>query len=206
MIDAQAALQTTGGSQGQRGTLATAQAAIPEGLETGAAMVALRRLHFYRDLLRLGFEGTIWPDRASRTLRSERLALGIDLPELDLVALWATRCGDGRVAIPFIEYLLAKARETAARFLPVDQGREIAGHLDRLDAAIAGVSPGGVAPAGPGSDAVSTSTGARPDSLPRLGEVFILETDAVLLCGQGGIVDRLLQACEERILATSGLS
>jgi hypothetical protein len=46
----------------------------------------------------------------------------------------------------------------------------------------------------------------KPPDLPRLGEVFILETEAVALCGQGGLVDRLLQVCEERLLATSALS
>ena len=188
MIDAQT-VRTAAGSQAQ-GTFPVAQPLESEGLDVAASMVALRRLHFYRDLLRLGFEGTIWPDRASRTLRSERLALGIDLPELDLVALWATRCGDGRVSIPFIEYLLARVREGAARFLPVDRDRAIAFRLGLLDEAIAAIRPGG-----PGQE-----------NLPRLDEVFIPENEAVRLFGLGGVVDVLLRVCEERCLSASGLS
>lgn len=188
MIDAQT-FRTAVGSQAQ-GTFPVAQPLVPEGLDIAAAMVALRRLQFHRDLLRLGFEGTIWPDRASRTLRSERLALGIDLPELDLVALWATRCGDGRVSIPFIEYLLARVRESAARFLPVDRDRAIAFRLGLLDEAIDGIGPGAA---------------GRAD-LPRLDEVFIPEQEAVRLFGLGGVVDLLLRACEDRCLSVSGLS
>lgn len=162
-----------------------AQAETPAGLDMGVAMLALRRLHFHRDLLRLGFEGTVWPDRASRTLRNERLALGIDLPELDLVAVWATRCGDGRVSIPFIEYLLMQVRATAARFLAVDGERAIASQLGLVDAALEALAPGG----------------PPADGLPRLEEVFITESEAVSLCGSGGLVDRLVARCEERLLA-----
>jgi len=186
------AIRTVMVDEGRRGTFAVAQPVTPQGIDTAASMLALRHLHFYRNLLRLGFEGTIWPDRASRTLRGERLALGIDLPELDLVALWAARCGDGRVSIPFIEYLLARVRATAARFLAVDHDRGIALRLARLDEAIAAMTPEGAAPAG--------------NDLPRLDDVFLDETDAVRLCGSGGIVDLLLQACEEGCLGAAGLS
>ena len=189
MIDAQA-VGTAVGSESRRGVFPVAQPLASEGIDIAAGMVSLRRLHFFRDLLRLGFEGTIWPDRASRTLRSERLALGIDLPELDLVALWATRCGDGRVSIPFIEYLLARVRDNAARFLPVDRDRAVAFRLALLDEAIAAIPAGGA----PGSD------------LPSLDEVFISESEAVRLFGLGGVVDLLLRVCEERCLSVSGLS
>jgi hypothetical protein len=155
-----------------------ARPAEPVGIDMGAAMQSLRRLHFYRDLLRLGFEGTIWPDRGSRTLRQERLALGIDLPELDLVAVWATRCGDGRVAIPFIEYLLTQVRATASRL------RATASQVALVDEALAALAPEGL-PA---------------DGLPRLGELPIAETEAVRLCGAGGVIDRLVACCEERLL------
>jgi len=169
---------------------AVAQPEVPAGLDRAAALIALRRLQFYRDLLRLGFEGTIWPDRASRTLRGERLALGIDLPELDLVSLWAVRCGDGRVSIPFIEYLLARSRETAARFLPADATGAIGVRLARLDEAMQTVVPGGVVACG----------------LPRLGDVFLSEFDAVSVCGLGGVVDQLHHACEEACLSAWELS
>jgi hypothetical protein len=189
MIEAQA-LQTTVGLEGPAGTFVVAHPLVPEGLDRAAAMVTLRRLQFYRDLLRLGFEGTVWPDRATHTLRRERQALGIDLPELDLVGLWATRCGDGRVSIPFIEYLVTQARETAARFLPADESGAIGIQLARLDDAIRSVLPGG-------------HGGTR---LPRLDDVFLSEYDAVRLCGLGGIADLLHHACEEACLGLWDLS
>lgn len=185
------AIRTVVVDEARRGTFAVAQPVTPQGIDAAASMLSLRHLHFYRNLLRLGFEGTIWPDRASRTLRGERLALGIDLPELDLVALWAVRCGDGRVSIPFIEYLLARVRATAARFLAVDHDRGVALRLARLDEAIAAMTPEG-APSG--------------NDLPRLDDVFLDETDAVRLCGSGGIVDLLLQACEEGCLSAARVS
>ncbi|HYV18003.1 MAG TPA: hypothetical protein VFC25_03105 [Verrucomicrobiae bacterium] len=189
MNEAQA-LQRTVGSEDVRGRFAVAHPEAPAGLDRAAALIALRRLQFYRDLLRLGFEGTIWPDRASRTLRSERLALGIDLPELDLVSLWAVRCGDGRVSIPFIEYLLAQTRETAIRFLPADETGAIGVRLARLDEAIATAVPGATA----------------PGEFPRLGDVFLSEFDAVSVCGLGGVVDQLHHACEEACLSAWELS
>jgi hypothetical protein len=167
-----------------------AEPGVPAGVDVGAAMLALRRLHFYRDLLRLGFEGTIWPDRSSRTLRTERLALGIDHPELDLVAVWAVRCGDGRVSIPFIEHLLLRAHETAKHFLPLDEKRGIASQMDLIDEALRAIAPEGL----------------PSDGLPRLGEVFVDETEAVRLCGAGGVVDRLVGQCEDRLLARTALS
>jgi hypothetical protein len=176
------------GAAGARDIFPVAEPAEPAGLDMGVAMLALRRLHFYRDLLRIGFEGTIWPDRSSRTLRNERLALGIDLPELDLVALWATRCGDGRISIPFIEYLLAQARATAKHFLPVDRKRTIATQVAQVDAALTAL-------------AALVPEALPADGLPRLGEVFITETEAVSLCGAGGVIDRLVARCEERLLA-----
>jgi hypothetical protein len=193
MIEAQALQTEVGtavGTEGSRGRFTVAQPLVPAGLDRAAAMVMLRRLQFYRDLLRLGFEGTIWPDRASRTLRGERQALGIDLPELDLVALWATRCGDGRVSIPFIEYLLAQAKDTAVRFLPADASGAIGIQLARLDEAIRTIVPGGV----------------ETTDLPRLDDLFLLEYDAVRLCGLGGVIDQLHHACEEACLDALDLS
>jgi hypothetical protein len=183
------AVTAVGQSSGTaRDVFPVAEAGVPAGVDMGAAMLALRRLNFYRDLLRLGFEGTIWPDRSSRTLRTERLALGIEHPELDLVAVWAARCGDGRVSIPFIEHLLVRARDIAAHFLPLDETHTLASQLALIDEALLAIAPEG-----------------RPaDDLPRLGEVFIDEREAVRLCGVGGVVDRLLGQCEDRLLGWIG--
>lgn len=170
--------------------LVTSREAVPA-LDPGAAMLELRRMCYYRDLLQSGFESTIWPDRSSRTLRSERLALGIDLPELDAVGLWATRCGDGRVSIPFIEFLLARTRDAARRFARADRGGAVAGLLEPLDEMLLGMTP----PGRPAAD------------LPRLEEVYLGEAEVARLCGTAGLVDRLVEACQAvglQSLAESG--
>lgn len=154
-------------------------------LDPGAAMVALRRMGYFRDLLQAGYESTIWPDRSSRTLRSERLALGIDLPELDAVGIWATRCGDGRVSIPFIEFLLDCLRDSARLFARADAGGTVSTRLAPIDEVLMKMRPAG-----------------RPaDALPRLEEVYLDESAVTRLCGSGGLVERLVEACEALGLA-----
>jgi hypothetical protein len=68
--------------------------------------LALRRLRYFHDLLTSAFTASQSADLTSGTLRTERIALAIDRPELDAVALWTARRDDGAVAIPFVEYLL----------------------------------------------------------------------------------------------------
>jgi len=152
--------------------------------DTSAAAVQLRQLRYFRDLLALGLESTIWPDRSARTLRSERLALGIDLPELDAVAIWSMRCGDGTLAIPFADFILARARESAAWFEPWDQDGTLRRGLGRLEQALAGIAPPG-----------------RPvAALPRLEEVHLAESTVAGLFGSDGALDRLVEACETTLI------
>jgi len=158
--------------------------AVPSGLAEEAAMRELRRLGYFRDLLLQGFESTAWPERATPTLRAERLALGIDLPELDTVALWSTRCGGGMLSIPFIEYILARIRESAARFAPVDLDGEIGDAIDQLDAILAWVTP----------------AGGDLQELPRLGDVYLPELEVARLCSRGGLLDRILDSCQAGVL------
>jgi len=160
---------------------------LAAGLGAAAAMIQLRRLRYYRDLLLQGFESTVSPDRPASTLRQERLALGIDHPELDAVALWSVRCGDGTVAIPFIEYILARAREAATTFRRKDEDGELARELERLDETLFAIAPaGGPVPA-----------------LPRLEDVYVPEEDVAHLCGSGGILDRMVDCCEVMSLAAA---
>lgn len=155
-----------------------------------AAAVHLRQLRYFRDLLALGFESTIWPDRSARTLRSERLALGIDLPELDAVAIWSVRCGDGTLEIPFADFILARAREAAAWFEPWDQDGALRRGLGRLQQALAAIAPPG-----------------RPvAALPRLEEVRLAESTVADLFGADGTLDRLVEACETLPLSARRLA
>lgn len=142
-------------------------------------MTELRRMAYFRDLFLQGFESTIWQDRAVPSLRDERLALGIELPELDTVALWSTRCGGDLVSIPFTEFILGRIRESAARFAPVDHDGEIGDGIDQLDAILAWITP----------------AGGDVTSLPRLGDVYLPESEAARLSAPGGLLDRVLDSC-----------
>jgi len=55
-----------------------------------------------------GARQALRPHVEPRSLRAERIALGIDLPELDAAPLWSTRRADGKISIPFVEYLLGQ--------------------------------------------------------------------------------------------------
>ena len=156
-----------------------------EAASTATKLVNLRRIRYYRDLLTEAYESTVSPDRPAGTHRLERLALGIDWPELDAVALWSVRCGDGTVAIPFIEYILARAREAAVRLGPASGDAALARAIDELDEALAAIAPAGV----------------PPTSLPRLEEVYAPEAAIAQLCGKGGVLDRIVACCELLCLA-----
>jgi hypothetical protein len=164
-------------------------------VDVAAAAIHLGRLRYWRDLLVTGLESTIWPDRSARTLRRERLALGIDLPELDAVALWSVRCGDGTLSIPFIDYILARAREAAARFEAWDQSGVLRGWTVLLEDVLAELTPAG-AP-------TVTPQGAPAAALPRLEEVRVPEEMVASLCGSGGILDRIVDLCETLTLAAA---
>ena len=167
-----------------------AAAAATPAFDSAAALAELRRLRYFRDLLLQGFESTVWPDRPRRTLRDERQALGIDHPELDAVALWSSRCGDGMVAIPFIEYILRRVKQSAGRFAPFDHDGEIAAALDRLEEDRTVISPSG--------DPVP--------ALPRLGDVYVPEAVIARLCGFGGILDQVVDCCRSVMLRQEALA
>jgi len=158
------------------------------------AELHLRRLRYFRDLLVEGYHHALRPDLLSRTLRTDRIALGIDLPELDTVALWSVRNSDGTVSIPFIEFLVSQACQS------VDQFREVAVHATAealaelrdagrdLEAFLQKAAPGDT----PGP------------SLPRLSDVFVDETLLERLCGPGQLLDRVLGLCECLVPAARG--
>jgi hypothetical protein len=164
------------------GTPVPVAPAVPaaEGLDLAAAAIQLRRLRYFRDLLVSGLESTIWPDRRARTLRRERLALGIDLPELDAVAVWSVRHDDGTLAIPFIDFILARAHEAALGFDALDATGSLRHGIGRLERALGAVTP----------------PGAASTALPRLEAVQVPETLVAGLCGSGGVLDHLVAACE----------
>jgi hypothetical protein len=151
-----------------------------------AAEVGLRRLRYLRDLLLEGYHHALRPELLSRTLRTDRIALGIDLPELDTVALWSVRNSDGTVSIPFIEFIVTDLCRCLEQF------REAATHataevLAELRDAC--------------REMETFLLQAAPDdvpmcALPRLSEVFVDEALLERLCGAGQLLDRVLGLCE----------
>src|SRR3989441_7793524 len=55
----------------------------------------VRRLRYFMDLLETGYRHALQPDPLPLSLRAERIALGIDVPELDTVPLWSVKRADG---------------------------------------------------------------------------------------------------------------
>jgi hypothetical protein len=146
----------------------------------------LRRLRFYLDLLRTGCQQALSAEPLPVSLRAERIALGIDVPELDAVPLWSVRGREGTIGIPFVEFILA----------------QIAGDLEALSAEIGPIDPS----AASRIDAVrrtvggvlreaGTQGGPLP-SLPRLSDVFVPVEALNAICAPAGCVAPVLELCE----------
>ncbi|HEU4402575.1 MAG TPA: hypothetical protein VFT43_10770, partial [Candidatus Polarisedimenticolia bacterium] len=144
---------------------------------------ALRRLSYFRDLLVEGFRSARDLDLFSNSLRGERLALGIDLPELDAVGLWSARAGDGSLSIPFIEYILGQIVTVIDTFCADLDDRRANGELlaerQALDEALHEANRGG----------------PTALALPHLGDNFLPEPFLARLCVAGGLIDRTVEAC-----------
>ncbi len=146
----------------------------------------IRRLHYFVDLLGAGYGHALRPDPMVRSLRAERIALGIDLPELDTVPLWSIRGSDGTVSIPFIEFILGQIREA----------------LDRIraqaDAPRSSVSRETIAGLGALIRLLDETelVGAATPSLPRLADTFVPEELLDRLCGPDGLLAGMVRQCE----------
>lgn len=149
------------------------------------AGLALRRLRYFHDLLTFAFTASQSADLPSGTLRSERIALAIDRPELDAVALWTTRRDDGAVAIPFVEYLLGQFIGALESFL-ADLGE-----------------PGAAAEVGSLSAALEIALkeanrrGEQALNVPQLGDSFLPGPLLERLCGREGLLDRTVRRCQD---------
>jgi hypothetical protein len=146
----------------------------------------LDRLRYFRDLIVAGWRHALSPDPQSRTLRSERIALGIDLPELDTVPLWSVRREDGTVSIPFIEYLLSQICSTLEALtsdpdrVPSDAAEDLRAARQTLQSIIERAAPDRQPEAG----------------LPRLTDVFISQSLLERLCAPEGLLDLVVRRCE----------
>jgi len=106
-------------------------------------LLALRRLRYHLLLLESGYRQALHPAFQVPSQRAERIALGIDRPELDTIPLWSARRPDGAIGIPFVETVLRAIHrdlEAGARAVAMvypgagprfRQGRRFVGNLLR---------------------------------------------------------------------------
>lgn len=145
----------------------------------------VRRLRYFMDLLETGYRQALQPDPLPHSLRAERIALGIDVPELDTVPLWSVKRADGAVAVPFIEFIIV----------------EICGTLASI------AEEAGLAATPAGEDLVVARRALRrvleqashgcataPD-LPRLGDIFLPQSVLEEVCGDAGLLVALSRQC-----------
>ena len=147
----------------------------------------VRRLHYYMDLLETGYRHALQPDPLPRSLRTERIALCIDVPELDTVPLWSVKRADGAVAIPFVEFIVAQICRTLEA---IADGAGLSGSAAGEELVLArGTLRRVLEQASPGSAT------AAPD-LPRLGDIFLSRELLEEVCGPKGLLRTIASQCE----------
>jgi hypothetical protein len=158
------------------------------------AALHLRTLRYYRELLGIGYRCALHPDPFPRSLRGERIALGIDVAELDTIPLWSTRRSDGALAIPMLGYILDSFSRCVEEFY----------------GAIDGVAAGDSGDAEEAHQALRDELAAvlpraaMDASVARLADVYIPADRLRRLCGPNGVLERILTACEALLEAGPG--
>jgi hypothetical protein len=154
----------------------------------------VRRLHYFMDLLETGYRHALQPDPLPRSLRAERIALGVDVPELDTVPLWSVKRGDGAVAIPFVEFIVAEVCKILAAIADEAglSGGAVGDDLLLSRAALRRV----LEQASPGSAT------AAPN-LPRLGDLFLPRELLEEICGPKGLLETIARQCEALLAGES---
>lgn len=159
---------------------------------TPAAM-SLRNLRYYRELLDIGYHCALHPDPFPRSLRGERIALGIDLAELDTIPLWSNKRPDGAVAIPMAGFILERFGRCVDEFcaaLDLDDREELQGLRDARQALrdeLAAILP----------------RKAKDANLALLADIYIAEDRLRRLCGRNGLLEQILAGCEALLGAAS---
>ena len=154
----------------------------------------VRRLHYFMNLLETGYRHALLPDPLPLSLRAERIALGIDVPELDTVPLWSVKRADGAVAIPFVEFIVTQICRTLeatadeAGLSGSAAGEELVLARGTLRRILEQGSPG--------------SATALPD-LPRLGDIFLSRDLLEEVCGPNGILGEIAGQCDALLAVES---
>ena len=146
------------------------------------------------DLLETGYRHALQPDPLPRSLRADRIALGIDVPELDAVPLWSVKRADGAVAIPFVEFIVMQISRT---LVTIADDAGLSGSASGEDLILArGTLRRLLEQASPGSAT------AAPD-LPRLGDIFLSAEILDEVCGPGGLLRTIASQCEALLAVES---
>jgi hypothetical protein len=180
----------TGSNASVSGDLSRSPMGLGDRSDARPAIISLsamtrRRLRYFIDLMVAGYHHALNPEPLIPSLRSERIALGIDLPELDTVPLWSTHRSDGAVSIPFIEFILGQIDQNLDE-IGCDQ--EAANsvevrNLQRARRAIARVLKD-ISPKGDPAPAY-----------PRLRDLYVPAPILEELCGPEGLGEQVLQRC-----------
>jgi len=154
----------------------------------------VHRQRYFMDLLESGYRYALLPDPLPLSLRAERIALGIDLPELDTVPLWSVKRADGAVAIPFVEFIVDQICRTLEA---IEDGGGLAGSAVGEDLVLARGALRRVL-----EQASLGSTTAAPE-LPRLGDLFLSRELLEELCGPNGLLGAIAGQCEALLAVES---
>jgi len=158
------------------------------------AELSFRRMRYFIDLVLEGEHSALQSDLLSRSLRAERIALGIDVPELDAVPLCSCRQPDGTISIPFIQFIVGQIAQCADAFFTsiesASQPRSDAAQTHRraLQTLLHEIDPGRTSPASP----------------PRLTDVRLQPAILDRLCGAQGLLKTLQGQCEALLAVGPG--
>ncbi len=161
-------------------------------LQGPSAAAEIRRLKYFLGLLDLGFSNAAATHHGAECPRGERIALGIDHPELDAVPFWSSRRDDGGIAIPFIEFILSEIRMSLDRLGAENCGDRSGTFLDTGRRIVDGLL-----------ERIGDGSGAAWKN-PRPGDRYLPEGLLRPLCGPGSLLLPIVEHCEESVQGGPG--
>lgn len=147
---------------------------------------SVRCLRYFCTLLtgayRAAREGGLHQD----TLRASRVGLGINIPELDVVTIWSTQSGEGSISIPYAGFILGQILMALDECSITLAENGMTGCVLEYKRAL--------------SEALKEITlGLDTEaSLPRLIDQSVPAPVLAALCGDGGLLDRVLVLSDRR--------
>ena len=144
------------------------------------------RMEYFRKLLQAACGATLDTAHEPQSLRADRLSVGVDFPELDTVPHWTEVTDDGRVSIPFLEFILTGIDAELSCFSRHPElGAEGLKKIQRVHTSLAGILR------------EVTPRDEPSDGLPRLREVFVDPNKLIPVCKENGLLDQAIAACRK---------